>query len=211
MLGTDRSNEDWLRNLRAEGPTRDDALAELRAILLAGLRPALRGWVRTSGKEFAAMSEDFVQEALLLVLRRLDSFQGLSRFTTWAHKITVRVALTELRRRRWQDVSLDDLMESAPSGMFADSPRSGPAAQAERSGAIQMLHRLMAEELTEKQRTALAAVALGGMPLEEVARRLGSNRNAMYKLLYDARLRLKKRMVRDGITPQDMLGGFVAG
>ncbi|OHD73196.1 MAG: hypothetical protein A2V99_18740 [Spirochaetes bacterium RBG_16_67_19] len=211
MAKADRSNEEWLSALGAAGPGRESALADLRAVLLAGLRQALRGWVRTSGREFAALAEDFAQEALLLVLKNLEAFRGLSRFTTWANKIAVRVALTELRRRRWQDVSLDSLMESGLDRMFSDSAAQRPVAQVERSGAMQMLQRMMAEELTEKQRTALAAVALHGMPLEEVARRLGTNRNALYKLLHDARVRLKGRFARDGVKPQDMMSGFAPG
>jgi RNA polymerase sigma-70 factor (ECF subfamily) len=211
MPKTDRSNEEWLLALRVAGTARDAALADLRAILLAGLRQALRGWVRTSGREFAALAEDFAQEALLLVLKHLDTFRGQSRFTSWAHKIAVRVALTELRRRHWQDVSLDSLMQSGPAQMFSNLAAQRPVAQAERSGAMEMLRRMMAEELTEKQRMALAAVALHGMPLEEAARRLGTNRNALYKLLHDARVRLKGRFARDGVEPQDMMSGFASG
>jgi RNA polymerase sigma-70 factor (ECF subfamily) len=68
--------------------------------------------------------------------------------------------------------------------------------------------RFVDEELTEKQRTALLA-AMGGMPLEEVARRVGTNRNALYKVLHDARKRLKKRMMTESLAPQDVLAAFV--
>jgi len=52
------------------------------------------------------------------------------------------------------------------------------------------------------------AVAIQGMPLEEVARRMNMERNAMYKLMHDARLRLKRRMAREGLTPADVLSVF---
>ncbi len=51
-------------------------------------------------------------------------------------------------------------------------------------------------------------MALGDMPLEEVARRMGTNRNALYKLIHDARVRLKRRMAREGLNVRDMLAGM---
>ena len=158
-----------------------------------------------AGKDFEALTEDACQEALLLILDNLDSFEGRSRFTTWAHKIAVRVALTELRRKRWQDVSLDMLVDENAAGSMMTAPGSGPEAAAERSDLLSWIQRIMAEELTEKQRTAIAAIAYGGMPLEEVARRLNTNRNALYKLMHDGRLRLKRRLARDGLSAQDIL------
>jgi len=62
--------------------------------------------------------------------------------------------------------------------------------------------------LTARQRRALVAVAIHGMPLEEVARRMGTNRNALYKLLHEARQRLKNRMLVAGVSPQDVLDLF---
>jgi RNA polymerase sigma-70 factor (ECF subfamily) len=167
--------------------------------------------MRTSGREFDALSEDFVQEALLKVLGSLDSFKALSRFMTWAHKIAVRVALTELRRKRWQDVSLEHLMEQGAAGMLMEHPAAGPGMSAERSASMAAVGRIMAEELSEKQRMAVAAVALGRMPLEEVARRMGTNRNALYKMIHDARLKLRRRLARDGMAVQDLMSGAGGG
>jgi RNA polymerase sigma-70 factor (ECF subfamily) len=73
---------------------------------------------------------------------------------------------------------------------------------------LSTLSRIIATELTDKQRQALVAARIHGMPLEEVARRMGTNRNALYKLLHDARQRLKKRMMDEGLSPQDVLAAF---
>jgi RNA polymerase sigma-70 factor (ECF subfamily) len=205
MPGPGRSNQEWLEALGSRGPEREAALQELRAILLAGLRRALRGWVRTSGREFDALAEDFVQESLLRILSSLGSFQGLSRFTTWAQKIAVHVALTELRRRRWKDVSLEGALEEEPAALLLEDPAPGPEESAERSLSVEWILRLVAEELTDKQRRAVAAVLLGGLPVEEAARRLGTNRNALYKLIHDARLRLKRRLAREGVSVAELL------
>ena len=158
-------------------------------------------------REFAEQAEDFAQEALVKILASLDSF----RFVTWAHKIAIRVVLTELRRKRWNDVSLDTLLvssegESIPRAL-AD-PSVGPEGAAQRSESLERVLRYIREDLTEKQRTAMTAAILRGMPLDEVARRMSMNRNALYKLLHDARKRLKRRMLQDGITPDDILAAF---
>jgi RNA polymerase sigma-70 factor (ECF subfamily) len=44
--------------------------------------------------------------------------------------------------------------------------------------------------------------------MEEAARRLGTNRNALYKMLHDARLRIKKRLAAEGLSPEDVLAAM---
>ena len=171
-----RSNQQWVADLQAEGPARDAALADLRRILVNGLRHGLLRRVRGTGTEVDSQAEDFVQEALLKVLDQLASFRGESRFTTWAHKIAIRVALTELRRKRWRDVSLDALVMSSQGRHAVALPDAapGPAQAAGKKAVLALLHRYIDRELTPKQRQALLAVGIYGMPLEEVARRMGS-------------------------------------
>ena len=200
-----RSNHDWLVALKSPGSERERALADLRALLVRGLHYALKDWRRTAGRDFEALAEDFCQEALIRILDNLDSFEGRSRFTTWAHKIAVRVALTELRRKRWEDVSLDKLVADAGAESMMGSGEAGPETEAERNDMLAWVKRIMAEELTDRQRRAIAAIAFGGMPLEEVARRMDTNRNALYKLIHDVRVRLKRRLAREGMNPQDIL------
>jgi RNA polymerase sigma-70 factor (ECF subfamily) len=206
-IGADaeRTNQEWLDALR--GPGREQALADLRAFLIRGLRHALADWSNVDQTTL----EDFAQEALLKILANLDSFRGESRFTTWAQKIAVRVALTELRRHRWRDVSLDKITSFPDTDSIpyrTADPSAGPEQQAMQQMILDTLRRLISEELTDKQRQAMTAVYLRGMPLEEVARRMGSNRNALYKLLHDARQRLQKAMVAEGVSSQDVVDAF---
>ncbi len=206
-----RANAEWLADLRSSGPPREAALTDLRAIILSGLPYALARWLSPADPQFDTLAEDVVQETLLRVLSHLDTFEGRSQFATWVHKIAVRVALTELRRRRWKDVSLDSLLEDrpgnvAPRTMFDPAP--DPERVAEQADMLARIRRMMQDELTEKQRRAMMAVTVARMPIEEVARRMKMNRNALYKLLHDARLRLKRRLLRDGLTPADVLAIF---
>ena len=201
-----RSNAEWLDDLR--GPGREDALAGLRVLLLRGLRHALDDRPRLGDADM----EDFVQEALLKILANPDSFEGRSRFTTWARKIAVRVALSDLRRRRWRDISIDDLVAQYDEGDFTPAVLADQAGPPDQLAAQRMLLdtvvRLIDEELTDRQRQAPVAVVLAGMPLQEVADRMGTNRNALYKLLHDARQRLKRRLEDRGLTADGVLAAF---
>ncbi len=195
-----RENDTWVAQLIHAGGKRESALSDLREVLLRNLRKALAGRPHVDD----SFLEDAVQDALLRILDRLDQFQGRSRFVTWATAIAIRVALGELRRSRWQDVSLDTVLKEAdfvPTRAVDTAP--GPALQVERQAIIAKMHELIATDLTEKQRNVLLA-ELRGMPQDEIARHLGSNRNAVYKLTHDARKKLKSALQKAGYDSEEL-------
>jgi RNA polymerase sigma-70 factor (ECF subfamily) len=207
-----RDNQTWLTDLRASGDARDLALADLRGILQRVLPKALSNWLSPDTGHFDAFLEDTIQETILRVMDRLDSFESRSQFTTWVYKIAIRVALNELRHRKWKEVSLDGLEESenpedAPSERFA-SADPHPEALTERNDAIRLVERILAEELTPRQRAAMHAIGVKGISMDEVAIRMGTNRNALYKLMHDTRLKLKRRLKREGFEPEELLALF---
>lgn len=202
-----RTDEQWLQDLRAAGEPHGQALRDLGQVLAKGLPFALAGWLDRDDPRLAALIDESVQEALVRILDRLDTFEGRSRFTTWANKVALRIALTELRRQRWKDVSLETLAEAAGSGVLGGAPGSTERT-VEQSEMMDRVGRMLQEELTDRQRDALTAVAIRGIPVDAVADKMGMTRNALYKLLHDARLRLKRRLARDGWTPQDVLDLF---
>src|ERR671911_1684774 len=199
----ERTNEQWLAELRGANP--DEALADLYALLIRGLRVGLRNY----GGGVDANAEDFAQEALIKITGNLDSFRGESRFTTWAQKIAMNVALTELRRRRWRDVSLQDLFARRGA---ADRGPADTQLTTERlalqNTVLGELRRMIDEVLTDRQREAMVAVILEEMPISEVARRMGTNQNALYKLLHDARKKLKRQMEDAGLSAEEVLAVF---
>jgi len=153
--------------------------------------------------------EDFVQEALIKILHSYDTFRGESKFTTWAQTIAVRVAFTEMRRLRWRDLSLDQMVETTEFNPDQIVDRSaGPEKQALQESILKTMHKVIDEELTEKQRQALVPDLVKQINQEEVARRLGTNRNALYKLVYDARQKLKKGLLAQGLTAQQIQQAF---
>ena len=206
-----RTNAQWLEDLRSTGLAQAEALTDLRATIIKGLPFALSNWLSPADPLFEAFIEEVTQETVMRVLDRLDSFEGRSQFTTWVYKIAVRVALTELRRRRWKDVSLDEMTESddgeASQNMVTDSTPS-PESVVERSDLIAHVQHMMQEELTPKQLQAMMATGVKGVPLEEVARRMDMNRNALYKLLHDGRVRLKQRLEREGLSLGELRATF---
>ena len=199
-----RSNEDWVSDLKAGGSVQAAALEELRVFLLSALPACLRRY----GDVPPDLVEDVVQESLLRTLDRLDSFEGRSRFTTWTATLAARVALTELRRRRWRDVSLEEITASgeiSPEeyGGSGDSPEQ----QVTRRRVAGAMHELIASALTERQRTAVVA-ELQGMAQEEIGQRLGIDRNAVYKLGHDARKKLKRGMEAAGYSADDIRAAY---
>jgi len=176
---------DWVEKLKSESD-RDEAIAKLREVLMRGLRGA---FFRRGQDE--AFCEDICQESLIRIMKNIDSFEGRSKFTTWAISIAIRVGISELRRRHHKDVSLDAITSGDDLKIelaVAEEDVSGNAL--DQRVILATLGDLIENQLTDKQRTVVRAL-LGGMPVEEIARRTGSNRNAVYKLFHDAKQRLK--------------------
>jgi len=193
--GGGRDNDRWVTDLRAED---ESALSDLRVVLVRNLRRAVSQ--RANDESFL---EDVAQDSLLRILSRLEQFEGRSRFLTWATSIAIRIAFSELRRSRWKDVSLDDVMSEAD---FVPVREASPEVRLAQQAMLDSMRQLIENDLTEKQRTALLA-EIKGMPQDEIARHLGSNRNAIYKLTHDARKRLRKGLESAGYTAADFVSG----
>jgi RNA polymerase sigma-70 factor (ECF subfamily) len=204
----ERSNQDWLNELAA--PAEPGALDDLRKLLLRGLRAALSNKI---DEDLETVTEDFAQDALLKILDNLDSFRGESRFTTWAQKIAINVAFSELRRRRWKDISLQTIIETPDGDEFTPTlltdPGNSPERKISQVDIMGIVEELVHDELTDRQRTAMLAMLNSDIPLAEVARQLDTNPNALYKLMHDARQRLKVRLEeRTGLSALEVMELF---
>ena len=132
------------------------------------------------------------------MLRRLDSFRGESRFTTWAYKFALLEAAVKLRRRAWQGREVP--LEPESWSLFA-SGSLDPGQSAEQGELLGTLQHAIAEELTPHQRRVLVALALNGVPIDVLAERLGTTRGALYKTLHDARRKLRAYLAERGLSP----------
>ncbi len=201
-----RSNSAWLDDLRSTDERQQQALDDLRRLLFRGLAASFRSDRRIDD----SFLEDAAQDALLRILERLDSFRGDSQFSTWAMSIAVRTAISELRRRRWRDVSLDQVTsDGALDPDRAVDDRADAARTSEQRAILQALSKLIATALSDRQRDAIVG-ELRGMPSAEVARRTGSNRNAIYKLTHDARKRLRHGLEQQGFAADAIRSAFGA-
>lgn len=192
---------DWLAKLRSSGEEQEEAIEKLRNYLLNGLRKAYSG----KGVD-DAFCEDVVQDSLIKILQKLDQFAGRSKFTTWAMTIAVREAVSRFRRKHFRNVSLEDFTKGQKLEIEAPETAAG-FSESNKSAILNKLRALIETELTEKQKIAVQA-GLGGMPVEEIAGRMDSNRNAVYKLIHDARQKLKKGMEEAGFFWQNIQAEF---
>lgn len=196
-----RDNESWIGSLRDSGAGREEALSDLRGILLHGLR---RPFCNRAGVDESFL-EDVAQQSLLRILEKLSEFEGRSQFVTWATSIAIRVAMTDLRHRRWRDVSLDAI--GSVTAEQAVDPDGDPAQNAQRQSVVDAMYRVIETGLTARQRTALLA-EVKGMAQCEIARQLGITQNALYKLTHDARKRLKRGLEAAGYEAGDVQALF---
>jgi RNA polymerase sigma-70 factor (ECF subfamily) len=193
------TSSDWVNRLSSDDPaSRESAISELRQILVRALGRTL---TERYGSELPI--EDIVQDSLVKILDSLDKFAGRSQFVTWAISLATRVGLTELRRSRYRDVSLDAAAGDTLRVALTDKSET-VAANSDRQHILMTLNDLIEAELTDRQRVAILAL-LDGLPVEEIATRVGSKRNAVYKLVHDARMKLRIGLERAGIMADDII------
>ena len=136
------------------------------------------------------------------ILRRLDDFRGASRFTTWAYKFALYEAAVKLRKRAWQGRELP--LEPETWNLFS-SAGIEPDESAEQTELLDALQYAIGEVLTPRQRRVLVALALNGVPIDVLAERLNTNRNALYKTLHDARRKLRAQLDELGLSVEDLV------
>jgi RNA polymerase sigma-70 factor (ECF subfamily) len=205
---------EWVRELQAGGEEQAAALGALRAYLVRAARYGLhrsRWRLGHNALDLDQLAEDCAQDALLAIIERLPEFRGDSRFTTWAYKFAINMALSAARRESRKSVSLDALLEATGGQVWlpeAEAFPGDPERTARRAEAWAAIHTVMDDDLSERQRRALKAVIVDQVPLDELARHWGATRNAIYKLVHDARRKLKTRLEARGFAPREMLALF---
>ena len=212
-----RTNQEWLQDLGSDGSAQDIAIADLRELLL---RAALYFFSRnlndfegSERHEILQRAEDCAQDALIAVLDHLADFRGDSKFTTWAYKFAINKAMMAARRERWKAVSLDQLASSDESHLFDRltqglSEEVPPEQYALQSEMRSVIRDVIDRELTQKQRQVLVMMIVHEVPLDEVVRHFGTNRNAVYKMLHDARRKLKLGLETQGFDLSETLKLF---
>jgi RNA polymerase sigma-70 factor (ECF subfamily) len=214
-----RNNEEWLHDLRESGAAQESALADLRELLL---RAALYFFSRNLGDfgglnrdEILQRAEDCAQEALITLMQHLQDFRGDSKFTTWAYKFSINIALMNARHERWKGVSLDELSFSQEGAFFErvmqdKSNGIAPDRSALQNEVREIVQDVIEHDLTDKQRRVILMMVFNDVPMDEVVHLLDTNRNAIYKMLHDARRKLKSSLQVRGFEVGEALDLFGA-
>jgi RNA polymerase sigma-70 factor (ECF subfamily) len=195
----DPSAGEWLDALRDSGPRHDAAIARLHSLLVRAARfevarrraslPHLRG---EALDDLAGQSAD---DALVAVLGKLDDFRGESRFTTWAYKFALLEAAVRLRRLAWQGREVP--LEPDAWELLA-AAGSSPHLEVEMRELLAAVRVAIKEQLTERQRDVLLWTTVAEVPIDVLAERLDTTRGALYKVLHDARQKLRARLLEQG-------------
>jgi len=201
----DRDSEQWVAQLRVGHPRHDQAVVRLHGVLgrvaLSELSRRRRQLGSVNGPELDDLAQQAADDALVTILDRLDDFRGLSRFTTWACKFVIFEVSAKVARHAWrrQAPSVGELAWEELPGPLGHRPEDSLEQRAQ----LDALSRAIGG-LTGRQREVLVAVALNDVPIDVLAAKLGTNRNALYKNLFDARRSLRASMAAAGhpVSPQ---------
>ena len=193
----------WLRALSGSGSEREDAAERLHPLLTRAARFEVTrrmGHLCPDGdsRQQNDLAVQAADDALVAIMRKLHTYRGNSRFTTWAHKFALVEAAAAVRKHQWRgrDIALDaDGWER-----LLDDRRASPDVQTETVELLGAVRNAIAEVLTEHQRAVLVALTLNDVPIDVLAERRATTRGALYKTLHDARRKLRARLAEDGFA-----------
>jgi len=195
----DAESADWLHRLSAGDHPQRAAEGELHARLV---RIALAEVSRRSagspvaGPELTDLAHQAADDAMVAILAKLDRFRGESRFMTWAYRFVILEVSSKLGRHYWRDppVALDaGQWERLPDRLGID-----PQQHAESAAIFAEVRRIVDHELTAHQRRIFTAIVVDQIPLDALAARLGLQRNAIYKVVFDARRKIRRTLAANG-------------
>ena len=133
---------------------------------------------------------------MVAILAKLASFRGESRFMTWAYRFVILEVSSKLGRHFWRNppVALDaGQWERLPDRFGID-----PEGHTEAVGILAEVRRVVEDELTSHQRRIFVAIVVDGVPLDALVAKLGLKRNAIYKVIFDARRKIRHALVAKG-------------
>jgi RNA polymerase sigma-70 factor, ECF subfamily len=197
--GLDEESRWWVDALSGTGAARDEAVTRLHEMLLRVGRAELgrrRGRHPITGPELDDLANQAADDALVAITAKLSGFRGESRFITWAYKFVVLEVSAKLGRHFWLRPTVS--MDAADWDRLPDRFGVAPEDHAQRLELISAVRRAVSEELTEHQRQLFIAIVVDGVPLDALVSKLGSNRNAIYKTMFDTRRKLRAALVANG-------------
>ena len=201
----DRESRAWIETLRATGVERTQALERLHDLLLRAAHSEARRrrhlYTEIGGSELDDLCQQAADDALVAVIGKLHGYRGASSFTTWAYGFAVFEVSVKLRRHAWRGRSIPTADDDATWDRLAEPASSGQA-RLESAELLRALRRGGGGGADKRQREVFVAVALNDVQIDVLAERLQSTRGAVYKVLHDARRKLRLRLEREGHLEQ---------
>ena len=157
--------------------------------------------LRVTGPEFDDLAYQAAADALLAITGKLGQFRGESRFTTWAYKFVIFEVSGKIGRHFWRNPVVP--LHAEDWDRLPDRFGFDPAREAEWRDLLGALYRAVDEVLTARQRVVFVAIVLNEVPLDTLVIELASNRNAIYKTLFDARRKLRSALFANGYISDD--------
>lgn len=192
-------NAQWVHDLTSEGVEYDEAVTKLyRVLVKIGYTEARRKGARLqlTGPELDDIAHQAAADATLTICRRVRTFRGDCRFTTWAYRFVAFDVSSKVNRHFWQRANLS--IEDHEWAVLATDLADAPETRAESRDLIEAVKRVFRDDLTDRQQRAFEAIAVRGVPIRQVAEDLGSNPNAIYKTMFDARQKLRQALTTAG-------------
>jgi RNA polymerase sigma-70 factor (ECF subfamily) len=187
----------WVAML-SDSRARESGVRELHGLLLRAARREVRrraAGTPVGGRELDDLATQAADDATYAVLAKVAQFRGESRFTTWAYRFVVLEVSHKLGRHFWRQPRAE--LVNADWERLPDVLGASPDHVAEVRELAHAVRRAVAD-LTDHQRRVFEGVVLQGIPLEALAVRHDTTRNALYKTVFDARRKIRAHLVANG-------------
>jgi RNA polymerase sigma-70 factor, ECF subfamily len=209
--GLDPESAEWLWSLSHTGRERESAIARLHNLLLRIARSEMQrrnSSLAISGPEIDDIAHQAAADALLAITNKLDTFRGESRFTTWAYRFVILEVSTKIGRHFWRQPGIS--FDTEDWDRLPDVFGLQPALETEARDLVAAVQRAVDEKLTEHQRRVFVALVVNGIPLDALVVEFDTNRNAIYKTMFDARRKVRAALVANGYL-HDPVDGTMRG
>jgi RNA polymerase sigma-70 factor, ECF subfamily len=203
----DPESAEWCQALAGTGRLREAALARLHAMLVRIARGEVQRRaprLRITGPELDDLAWQAAADAMLAIIGKLGQFRGESRFTTWACKFVILEVSSKIGRHFWRHASVP--LDTEDWDRLPDAFGFEPAQEAEWRDLLAALRRAVDNELTPRQREVFVAIVVNQVPLDALVVELASSRNSIYKMVFDARRKLRAALTADGFLGYETPG-----
>lgn len=197
----DAESAAWVEGLTAQSPDRDGALSRLHVLLLRAARAELTRRAPRAGiggPEVDDLAHQAADDAVVAILRRLPEFRGDSRFTTWAYKFAMLEVSSKLGRHFWATTRTDVALEAEQWERLPTRLGLTPESAVEAADLFAEMRTVVETKLTKRQRDIFVALVVDGIPLDSLALKLATDRNTLYKVMFDARRKIRAALVTNG-------------